>query len=111
MAAVLDEGLGGRNADLLAAHPGVAAHGIQIFIDAVVVKEPLPLADVASKHLGLLLQLITNVHVGCRLNDVAQRVLGIQRIAVVKIGDSRAFNDWKLGAIRSAVKEAGRPSQ
>ena len=111
MTAVLDEGLGGRNADLLAAHAGVAAHGIQIFIDAMVVQEPLPLADVAGQHFGLLFDLLGDVDVGCRLHGVAQRVLGLQGVAVIKMGDLRTFNDWKLGTIRSAVKEAGRTSQ
>lgn len=108
MPTMLHERLRGDSADQLAAGGIVPSRGIEILVHAVVVRQPVALADVPREHVELRRLRGGNVDDRLRRDIVPQRVHPTDRIAVVQVREARVGRHRNRRRAANRIKEAGR---
>ena len=109
MSAVLHESLGVGDADFAAALRGVAFHGFDVFVHAVVCPQPFALRCVASEHLRLRVDLPADVDVRRGRRQLERvRVAVLDGAAIVQPGNGRAGHERKRRRIGNRIRKRGR---
>src|SRR5580704_4698267 len=89
MALVAPESFGHLQAGALADVAGPALHRVKIVVDAMLLLEPLALAGVAGKHLGLLGENRLDVHVEIGWDRLPLPIYSADRIHEIQMRNRR----------------------